>query len=392
MEVWRKAPVAAKRYIFYHCLVTPTLFVWYVVPYLMLVKGLTVEEAGFIFTVGSVVSAGLSVVVGRFLDKRSPNAVMALVSVVDSSAYMLYYTAFVLGNPLFLVLAAIVEKLSTGMYSVYPVYEYLAYPEDIREKIYVFHNILPLLSQAVTYPVLGYFLGVVFADIDYLVTSVLVFAVASLVLAVIPVFWLPYLTEPVGKHFSEERQEKCVKEIPREFYPVALIIIMLGFAYSIAPFLALVNLFIENFGGGLFEISLYEAAAGLTVVFLSLPVLKISKNRARMAVGLGLLLEAVSQMLLAFSYRLELAVLSAVLASAGYAIMDPFYMDMLFSKIPEDLRGSLLGGIAGVRKILTICSPAVAGVLAYRISASAPYIVSALLIFAAIALLYFISD
>ena len=391
MEVWRRAPTAAKRYIFYHCLITPTLFVWYIVPYLMLIKGLTVEEAGFIFTVGSAVSAGLSVAVGHFLDKHTPNAIMALVSIVDGSAYLLYYIAFLKQEIFLLLLGAIIEKLSSSMYSVYPVYEYLVYPEDIRDKLYVYHNVLPLLSQAITYPIIGYLLGVVFCNTEDLVCSVLVFALISYLFVFLPLYWLPKVSEPIGKSKKEsKKEEKVDKSIPREFYPVALIIILLGLAYSIAPALALVNLFIENFGGGLFEISLYEAAAGLTVVFFSLPVLKISKRKAKIAVAAGLILQMFSQLLLAVSYRFELAIVSAVAASAGYAIMDPFYMDMLFSRIPEHLRGTLLGSIAAVRRLLAICSPAIAGVLAYRISASAPYFVSAALIALAMLLLYFI--
>ena len=45
-------PLAARRYILYHCIVTPLLFVWYLVPYLMLESGLSVAEAGVIFTLG----------------------------------------------------------------------------------------------------------------------------------------------------------------------------------------------------------------------------------------------------------------------------------------------------------------------------------------------------
>lgn len=61
-----------------------------------------------------------------------------------------------------------------------------------------------------------------------------------------------------------------------------------------------------------------------------------------------------------------MALADAFLASAGYAVMDPFFMDILFSRIPGDKRGTLLGGIAGVRRIIAIASPAVAGFLAEK--------------------------
>ncbi len=60
LSYWQILPLSAKRYIPYHCLVTPLLFVWYLVPYLMLESGLSVTEAGFIFTISSAVGALLT--------------------------------------------------------------------------------------------------------------------------------------------------------------------------------------------------------------------------------------------------------------------------------------------------------------------------------------------
>jgi len=86
---------------------------------------------------------------------------------------------------------------------------------------------------------------------------------------------------------------------------------------------------------------------------------------------------------------LELALVSAFLASAGYAVMDPFFMDILFSRIPEDKKGTLLGGIAGVRRIIAIISPAIAGLLAEALFPAAPYLVSAVAIMASMLLVLY---
>jgi len=80
---------------------------------------------------------------------------------------------------------------------------------------------------------------------------------------------------------------------------------------------------------------------------------------------------------------------AAFLASAGFAIMDPFFMDILFSRIPEDKRGTLLGGIAGVRRIITIASPTMAGFLAEVFFPAAPYLVSAATIVTSILLILY---
>ncbi len=370
---WRELPLAARRYIFYHCMVTPLLFVWYIVPYLMLESGLSVAEAGVIFTIGSAASACLNFFVGRWLDRGCPNTIMAVISLMDGASYLLYYLAFTTKSVLWILTGVVVEKISFGLYPVYAVYEYEAYPEEIREKAYVYHNVLPFASQALTYPLIGYVLGVLSPTRETMLAGLLAVAFLSFVYALLPLYWLP----KVAGTRRVEREEATGGSIPREFYPVALALILIGFSASLAPPLILVNLFREVLGGGLFEVSLYEAVAAVTMIAFSLPLLRVRKELGRYMVALGLSLICASDIALVCGRTLGLALAAAFLASAGYAVMDPFFMDILFSKIPEDKKGALLGGIAGVRKIVSIASPAVAGLLAEVLFPAAPYLVAA---------------
>lgn len=373
LDYWRALPLAAKRYILYHCIVTPLLFAWYIVPYLMLESGLSVAEAGALLTFGSAAGACLNFLVGRWLDRGCPNIIMAVISLIDGTSYLLYYLAFTTRSVAWLLAGVIVERVSFGLYPVYAVYEYEAYPEEIREKAYVYHNVLPLASQAVTYPLVGYALGVLWPTRDAMLAGLLVVALFSYLSALLPLRWLPRLsgTRPLrGKEGSGSW-------IPRGFYPVAMALVLLGFATAIAPPLILVNLFKEVLGGGLFGVSLYEAVAALTVVAFSLPLLKVRKEWGGYMVALGLGLACISDIVLACARTLELTLVSAFLASAGYAIMDPFFMDILFSRIPEEKKGTLLGGIAGVRRLINIVAPAIAGLLAEALFPAAPYLVSA---------------
>ncbi len=384
LRYWRMLPLAAKRYILYHCMVTPLLFVWYIVPYLMLESGLSVAEAGIIFTVGSAINACLNFLVGRWLDRGSPNTIMAIISLIDGTSYLLYYLAFTTRNVIWVLAGAIVERIGFGLYPVYAVYEYGAYPGEIREKAYVYHNILPLSSQAISYPVIGYVLGVVSPTYETMLIGLLVVALLSFLYSLLPLRWLPRL------EVTRPREKSRVRgAIPRSFYPVALALVLVSLSASIAPPLVLVNLFREVMGGGLFEVSLYEAIAALAVVVFSLPLLRVSKERGRYMVVLGLTLSCLSDITLVYTRTLALALLAAFLASAGYAIMDPFFMDILFSRIPEDKKGTLLGGIAGVRRIITIASPAIAGFLAEEFFPAAPYFLSAIAVVFSILLIIY---
>jgi len=129
-------------------MVTPLLFVWYVVPYLMLESELSVAEAGVIFTLGSIVSACLNFIIGRWLDRGCPNTIMAIISLIDGSSYLLYYLTFMTKNVFWILAGVVVERLSFGLYPVYAVYEYEAYPKEIREKAYIHHNVASKLLRS----------------------------------------------------------------------------------------------------------------------------------------------------------------------------------------------------------------------------------------------------
>ncbi len=375
---WRRLPLAARRYILYHCMITPLLFAWYIVPYLMLESGLSVAEAGMLLTLGSVASACLNFLVGKWLDRGCPNTVMAVISLIEGSSYLLYYLAFTTRSTIWLFIGVIAERIGFGLSPVYAVYEYDAYPEEIREKAYIYHNVLSLASQAMTYPQIGYTLGVIWPTWEAMLAGLLLIALLAYLSALLPLRWLPKL----GSTHSLKKEEERGGRIPPDFYPVAMALVLLGLATAIAPPLVLVNLFKEVLGGVLFGISLYEAVAALTAVAFSLPLLKVKKEWGKYMVALGLGPACVSDIILVYARTLELALVSAFLASAGYAIMEPFFMDILFSRIPEDKKGTLLGGIAGVRRIITITSPAIAGLLAEALFPAAPYLVSAVAIVA----------
>ncbi len=90
--------------------------------------------------------------------------------------------------------------------------------------------------------------------------------------------------------------------------------------------------------------------------------------------GMGLI--ALADLLLGLTYRVEIALLAAMAASSGYALMDPFFMDVLFSTIPKDYRGTLLGSLAALRRLIGIVMPAVAGLIA-GINTHLPFILAA---------------
>ncbi len=170
---------------------------------------------------------------------------------------------------------------------------------------------------------------------------------------------------------------------------MAIILILMSFSASISPPLILVNLFREKLGCGLFGIPLYETVSTISIIIFSLPLLKVRKEHSIYMIILGLILLSLSNIILVIAKTLYLVLTSAFLVSLGYAVMDPFFINILFSKIPKDKKGSLLGGIAGIRKIINIMSLVLAGLLADTLSPSTPYLISTFALVACIPLVFY---
>ena len=205
---WSELPIAAKRYILYHALITPLLFAWWVVPYLMLTTGMTIFEAGIFYSIAQAVSAFLTFLVGRSLDRHPPNIMIVATSIVEAASYVIYYFAFKLLSPALILLGLIVEIGSGVFYPAFPVYEHAVYPEEMREKAFAYHNIVPYLSQALTFPLIGYTFGVFLDTVEGMVTGLLVIAFLNVVSVIYPLRILPWIRPVSYTHLTLPTTER----------------------------------------------------------------------------------------------------------------------------------------------------------------------------------------
>lgn len=371
---WNRLPVAAKRYIVFQALSTPVLFVWILIPYLMLVTGLSVAEAGIVLTIASAIAAVVNAITGRILDRAEPVLFIALISFIEGVAYLIYMYGFLASILLLIVVAAIIERLARGFYPVFAVYEYDVYPEDIREKAFALHNLVPYIAQLVTYPIIGYILAVLLGSIHVQTVSLSIFALVSIALGILALIWLPR----IGARRIEFSQP-LLRSISRNFLEIALAVIILGMGSEFCQPLIIANLFINIAGNPLLGLALYETFAALPIMIASPLILRIDRKRGVQMLALGMGFMAASDLLLGFSYRVEMALLAAIVASMGYALMDPFFMDVLFSTIPKEHRGTLLGSLASIRRFIGIAMPAIAGFIA-EINTRLPFIIAAIMV------------
>jgi len=371
---WSRLPVGAKRYIVFQALTVPVLFAWILVPYLMLATGLSAAEAGIVLTAASAIATVVNAIVGRVLDRAEPAVFVAVISLVEGVAYFIYMYGFLANILLLIVVAAVVERLARGFYPVFKVYEYDAYPEEFREKAFALHNLIPYLAQLATYPLIGYVLAVLSDSLHAQITSLGMFALASTALGFLALTWLPR----VGVRRIEVSQLP-LRRIPEAFIKMSLAIIVFGVAFELCQPLVVANLFIEIAGNPLLGLAYYETFAALPAVIVSPLILRVNRRYGVLLLVSGMGLIALADLLLGFSYKVEIALLAAMTASAGYALVDPFFTDVLFSTIPKEHRGSLLGSLAAVRGLIGIAMPAIAGFIA-EINAHLPFILAAIIV------------
>ncbi len=371
VEEWRSLPVAARRYIAYMALTTPVLFVWILVPYLMLATGISVAEAGILLSIASACASLLNYLVGRHLDYADPVKVIALIGVIEGLAYFAYYMGFALGSILVVLIAAIIERLARGLYVAFPVYEYDAYPEDRRERAFMLHNLVPYLVQLATYPAIG--MAIASLNLEAQVSSLMAFATASIALGLLAIPMLPsFGKKELG---TKSRGLGVSRRIPKGLWMMTLAIMLLGIGTELTPTLALTYLFMSISRSPLLSMALYESLAAIPMVIASIAMIEARVRRGSLLVLLGMSMLALGNAILGIATSPYLALSVALVESLGYALMDPFFMDVLFANIPKERRGEILGAIGGLRRILCIVGPATSGALA-SINPHLPFLIA----------------
>ncbi|MHA1581736.1 MAG: MFS transporter [Candidatus Baldrarchaeia archaeon] len=149
-EEFRSFPLAARRLIIHYTLTSPFLVVDVIFPVYLFKLGFNVEVAGFLYAISALMSVIFTFLIGKALDKvLSVRTAMSIIEITFGIANFIYAYAT---SPIHIVLGSLLERIG-GVFTVsYQVYERDAYPEEIREKVYVYHMVLPEAAQFITFP------------------------------------------------------------------------------------------------------------------------------------------------------------------------------------------------------------------------------------------------
>lgn len=275
LKEFRSFPLAAKRLVIYYTLASPFLIVDVAFPVYLFRLGFNVEVAGILYAVSALMGVVFTFLIGRALDKvLSVKTAMSIIEITFASANFIYAYAT---SPIHIILGSFLERIG-GVFTVfYQVYERNAYPEDIREKVYVYHMALHEAAQLITFPIISILLGFFFTFLE-------AFRMLFIISSLSSVFFLIYIQQLLPETSQTIRlKEKSKTKIPREILPVATAEILIVFSFGLTYGSVLDNYIFNVLSLSVFFIILIEVAVSSTSIFASFIADKAGKeNRFKM--------------------------------------------------------------------------------------------------------------
>lgn len=373
-EEFRSFPLAARRLIIYYTLASPFLVVDVIFPVYLFKLGFNVEIAGLLYTISALMSVIFTFLIGKALDKAlSVRTAMSIIEVTFGMANFIYAYAT---SPIHIILGSLLERIG-GVFTVsYQVYERDAYPEEIREKVYVYHMALPEAAQFITFPLIGALLGFFFTSLEAFRILFMVSGLSSMFFLMYIWKWLPETSQTVRL-----KEEGRFTSIPRQILPVAAAEILIVFSFGLTYGLVLDNYVYNVLSLSVFFVILIEVAISGTSILASFAADKAGKKSRFKMLYTGVILMTIYAI---FTANIEywnlnpirtfmLLFIATMVMEFGHTIWLIFHRSYLFEFIPSDKRGSVLGTISSMHKIFGIAAPLIAGIMAHRISPLSPF-------------------
>ena len=384
-------PRAARRYIYYHMLVAPSLFTGIMLPYYLLSTGYTVVDVGILYTLINMVSVPVQLALGKyftFKDIRIGLAIIDLLEILASFSYGLARGPLVAPA---VVLGGVLEALAGSLYFLYRAYERGVYPRERLRSILVLHLVLPESTGILSFIALGFavhMLGPEWVPNVFLALG----SYGFVQLAYILLFMEPLVL--AGEASTSGGGESGVSVLASlrsimgrrllKLYVAADIIFFL--AWGFAPQLALVYLVLERFHSDILGAAIAEASISAATVITGL-----LEDRYENASTTGLLLAGtiitVFALLSINIIPSKVILLAPVFFAirAGDTLLYLGKTEWFYRAISREEAAILSSITSSYRKIIRIITPTVAG-LAASMNPALPYTICSLLLAIAVPL------
>jgi len=374
---WSELPRDARAYIAYHALAAPVIFSWYVVPYSLLEAGYSVLDVGIIYTAVSILSLPLTLAVGRIYTYGNLRTGLMLIDVLGSASLLLFAAAIWMDKPYLVVISLLVDKLSGPLYPLYSAYERAVYPEDRMKEALIWHMIVPEAALAASLPAMGYVFSAFLASENDVALGLACLGVYELGLvayqwlALKPVRLAGAEKEERGGFLEDFRRIGLALRGRLKLYFLSSLLYLV--AWSLLPSFVAVNLIVEEYGGNLLHISLFESAVSLASIASMKVCEAIPGHMSFQALIGSVLTVTVAVYLISLRPGFIFLVLLAFIVRMGDAAWFLFNRNWFFKVISRDEAALVSSAVSAVRSGVSLLLPALTGFLAL-VNPVLPYI------------------
>jgi len=373
---FKELPVEARRYILYHTLVSPILITWYMLPFYLLMIGYGVLEVGVIFTIAQIIGIPATLILGKVFTHVDLRKGLMAIDLMGAISLACYYLAYGPLAPLMVIIGELVDNIAGTLYFLYPAYERIIYPEDRMKEALVWHLRLPELSIIITYPIIGYVLGYLCADVRCFRNAFLLFAIYEL--ALIP--YIFFYFKPVVLRSKEDKTRGInLKDVWNRYslYIVADALFIL--AWSLTPGLALAYFVLKRLKGNMFHVALIEAVISTATLTSTYITDLIKSNRTFHALQIGTFVTIVGLSLMVATKNFALILIATYITRIGDALVFVFKRTWLYSIMTEEEASVMSAALSSIRRVISIVSPFVVGLLSY-VDPRMPYVACLILL------------
>ncbi len=354
-------PVDARRYIFYHVLVSPALIVWYALPFYLVEIGYTALEVGFFFTTAQLLSIPLTLWLGKIFSKTDIRKGFIVIESLDSVSTLIYGLAYGPILPLMIIIGEAIGIGSESLYFLYPAYEKIIYPEDRMEEALAWHLRLPEIAVIVSYPILGYFLGYTCSTPWCMRLFFIGVALYGLVLIA---YIAKYVKPIVIRRNGELMEKKSLRKYWEKYKYYIIIEVLFTTAWSLAPSLALVYYVVEWLHGNMFHIALLEASISTATLTGTWITDKLGSKYPFKYLSIGTLIASIGLAIMVSTAIFYITLIAVYILRIGDSVIFIYKRSWLYRLMGREEASIVSAALSSIRRSIRIISPLLVGLLA----------------------------
>jgi len=359
---FRDLPRIAKNYILMHTLGSPFMIGEYALIMYLFLTGYVILQIGILFTIVNIIVAIGPFIVGKLIDHAlGAKITMAIIYILESVGYFVLFFAIGPYASAILLLGITIQKFETIFYPIFHIYEHYAFPEDIRERAFLYHIIVPEYVQIVAFPALGFVLTYVFSSVEAYRYLFLVLSIGDLLMVV---YVLRRIDEIKKATFVVEHEKKKFK-LPKGFTSIFSIEIGLILAESLIPTIVLAYFVLIVLKETFVVLMLLEVTnSAVTILLGNFVKNKETNSRGWLVKGVFLFIAAQTMFILAAHVNSIIPVFAAIVfLTAGNVLWFPVHNSLLYRTIPEEKRGTFFGSMSTIERIIGLFIPFISALL-----------------------------